>query len=230
MQFENTEIWGFEHAVRGMRNPMESWDKADTITCDLAQECDLCPYNKNSEMCMSTKAGELIIGNNDMKLAQRLIIAGDSHRKFLRQIFVSVDITAPIYWWKDFDTYKVGVTANSTSTMHKLASTPISIERFECSEHTLQDQVFIEFIAHLESLRRKYLDTNDKSIWKTLIQELPESWCQKRTVTMNYENVRNMVKERQNHKQTEWSVDFINWAKSLKYAGELLFLEENKNE
>jgi hypothetical protein len=231
MKFENTEVWGFEHAVRGMRNPLESWNKSDsTFDC-------FCLDGKKAPFAETNKIGE-----NDMKLAQSLIRAGSEHRKFLRQIFVSVDITAPLYWWKEFDTYKVGTVANSTSTMHKLASTQITMDCFEMDdfEHCdieSEDMVFpLKFIwdslVHdLEFLRQKYLATKDKRYWKELIRLLPESWLQKRTITMNYENILNMIHQRKNHKLNEWSgVDnpsnenFIKWAKTLPYAEELLFL------
>lgn len=224
MKFEKTEVWGFKHALRGMRNPMNSWDKSDSL---IEREFE----------------GQLEIGKNDMKLAQTLIKAGSEHRKFMRQIFVSVDITAPLYWWKEFDTYKVGTVANSTSTMHKLASIPITKDCFEMDdfEHcNIESEdmtsplksIWDLIVNDLEFLRRQYLATKDKRYWKELIRLLPESWLQKRTITMNYENILNIIHQRKNHKLNEWSsVDnssnenFINWAKTeLPYAEELLFL------
>ena len=169
----------------------------------------------------------------------------------MRQIFVSVDITAPLYWWKEFDTYKVGTVANSTSTMHKLASTPITKECFEMDDfenvcynefetgvdfeglkELARYEIFNywnEIIDVLERLRMLYLETKDKRYWKELIRLLPESWLQTRTITMNYENILNMITYRQNHKLTEWSESFINWTKSLPYADEFLFLKESYN-
>lgn len=209
MKFENTEVWGFEHAFRGMRNPKESWEKSDSgFVID----------NSSIPSIQRFKIGE-----NDLKLAQALIKAGSSHRKFLRQIFVSVDITAPLYWWKEFDTYKVGTVANSTSTMHKLADTPITIDCFEHSE-LLKD----DLILWLEATRRRFIATKKKDEWLKLIVNLPESWLQKRTVTMSYENIYAMLEQRKNHKLTEWSVDFHKWALRLPYANELLFLEVSK--
>ena len=171
------------------------------------------------------------IGPNDMKLARKLIAGGGEHRKFLRQIFVSVDITAPLYWWKEFDTYKVGTTANSTSTMHKLASTPITLDcfetddfddNFELSEHYhFTDFINSELIFALETLRQKYNETKDKRYWKELIRWLPESWLQTRTITMNYENLRNMYHQREHHKLTEWH-SFCHWVEGLPYAKELI--------
>lgn len=211
MKFENTEVWGFKHAIRGMRNPLESWDKSDSIF-------------ENSLQCFN------VIGENDLNLMQRLINAGSEHRKFMRQIFVSVDITAPLYWWKEFDTYKVGTVANSTSTMHKLASTPITLDCFETDDVEVLEELnyevscwWGELIVWLEKLRQKYNETKDKRYWKELIRLLPESWLQKRTVTMNYENILSIIHQRKGHKLTEWSKDFIEWAESLPYAKELLF-------
>lgn len=230
MKFENTETWGLKHALRGMRNPMNSWDKSDSYYRDLEES-----EEERKRIC---NGDYYRIGKNDLELAQKLIRAGSEHRKFLRQIFISVDITAPLYWWKEFDTYKIGTVANSTSTMHKLASTPITKECFEMDDFeglciSNDDGSYVSFlnedwdfiIERLEHLRIKYNETNDKRYWKELIRLLPESWLQKRTVTMNYENLFNMVHQRKNHKLTEWSKSFIDWAKSLPYAAELLFID-----
>ena len=229
--FENTQVWGFEHALRGMRNAKNSWDKADSYWKD----------------------GKYIIGPNDMKLIQSLIKGGPEHRKFMRQIFVSVDITAPLFWYKEFDTYKVGTVANSTSTMHTIEKAPITINNFEiddcewnlkCSDdyeyndiYTYDDiDDFKEYlIEHLEYLRKKYLETRDKRYWKELIRWLPESWLQTRTITMNYENLFGMCSkgQRRFHKLNEWSgqdnpalENFISWARTLPYAQEIIFADE----
>lgn len=254
MKFENTDVWGFEHALRGARNPLESWEKSDTdnkVCFRLSDKCDACPYAYFNS-CPPH------IGENDMDLAQRLIKAGPEHRKFLRQIFVSVDITAPLYWWKEFDTYKISTTANSTSTMHKLASKPITLGCFEtddldtilCFDAQADFSILDNFIPFLENLRtsylacqekskdanfteaeRKYYVTVAKSHWKELVRWLPESWLQMRTVTMNYENLYSMIRQRKNHKLNEWSgkddpdlTNFISWVKTLPYAKEFLFL------
>lgn len=245
MKFENTEVWGFTHAMRGMRNPKESWHKNDTCV-GLYDECVESCEDRQS---MGYSPMGVHIGPNDTQLAQTLIKGGSEHRKFMRQIFVSVDITAPLYWWKEFDTYKVGTTANSTSTMHKLATTPITIDCFEtddmeeyCTfmegflgEEGLSaddcENMIYGMIDFLEGLRQKYLETKDKGYWKELIRWLPESWLQTRTVTMTYENVFNMVCQRENHKLNEWSgkdnpklPNFISWTKLLPYAEELIFI------
>ena len=177
-----------------------------------------------------------------MKLAQQLIRAGSEHRKFMRQIFVSVDITAPLYWWKEFDTYKVGTVANSTSTMHKLATTPITIDCFETDNFDslpvknsntgeltdLKTSLIEPLIDLLEELRQEYVNTKDKRYWKEIVRWLPESWLQTRTVTMNYENLLAMCSkgQRRFHKLTEWSESFMSWARNLPYAQELIFIDE----
>ena len=218
MKFENTSVFNFEGALRGMRNPMESWDKSDSGYCCDVTCCD-CPLN-GTNRCDET-IPDFSIGFSDLKLAQKLIRAGSEHRKFMRQIFVSVDITAPLYWWKEFDTYKVGTVANSTSTMHKLASTPITIDCFEMddfddvySNKALKEATLTSWwnltIEELESLRQRHnksvedkrhleeikdfeeakkAQAMSKKYWKELIRLLPESWLQTRTVTMDYENL-----------------------------------------
>lgn len=239
MKFENTEVFNFEGAIRGMRNPMNSWEKSDSknkcVCSDDGQLYDEpCGYDACCHGCNFEH--EFVIGKNDLELAQKLIKAGEPHRKFLRQIFVSVDITAPLYWWKEFDTYKIGTVCNSTSTMHKLASTPIKVNCFEMDDYedfcidNREDyndftHDYWEFIIEkCEILRQKYNETKDKRYWKELIRLLPESWLQTRTVIMNYENILNMVKYRENHKLTEWSISFMEWVKSLPYANEFIFI------
>lgn len=213
IKFENTEVMNFEGAIRGMRNPLNSWNKSDS-------------YYDIDDMAIVSRG--YIIGPNDLDLARRLIKAGSDHRKFLRQIFVSVDITAPLYWWKEFDTYKVATVANSCSTMHKIHSKPIELSDFSIDDFYIEgDDIdlrdcFINVVADCESLRRKYLETNDKKYWRGLIQLLPESYNQKRTVTLNYETLRNIYGSRRNHKLDEWSIGFMEWIDSLPYAEELI--------
>ena len=218
MKFEKTEVWGFKHAIRGMRNPLESWNKSDTfINGNCGTDCPC-------ENCSQTEGIE--IGERDLFLMQKLIKAGSEHRKFLRQIFCSVDITAPLYFFKELDTYKVGTVNNSTSTMHKLASTPITIDCFEMDDYCGFFEIqWKNLIALLEQCRKEYNETRDKRYWKELIRLLPESWLQKRTITMNYENLLNMYRQRKNHKLTEWSKSFCDWVKNLPYAEELICLE-----
>jgi hypothetical protein len=232
MKFENTSVFNFDGAIRGMRNPMNSWDKSDSY------------WEQTTKFEDGYRVFEYRIGHKDLALAQSLIKAGSEHRKFMRQIFVSVDITAPLYWWKEFDTYKVGTVANSTSTMHKLASTPITRDCFEMDDFNELDKLpLIELenvrctmstywewvlIPMLEKLRCQYNKTKDIRYWKELIRLLPESWLQKRTVTMDYENLLAICSkgQRRFHKLTEWSTTFISWARTLPYAQELIFLDE----
>lgn len=243
MKFENTEVWGFKHALRGMRNPKESWHLSDSDfsdechrTNDTVSGCESCQwFDGFGKECLP------LIGPNDMKLATQLINAGSEHRKFIRQIFVSVDITAPLYWWKEYDTYKVGTVANSTSTMHKLTSKPITIDCFETDDYhpelpfatTTVGEIADEFITKLEFLRNSYLSTGDVRYWKELIRWLPESWLQMRTCTLTYENLISIRHQRANHKLNEWSgihtpdIDsFIGWMRSLPYAKEFIFYDE----
>lgn len=235
MKFFRTRVVGFENAFYGMRNAKNSWNKIDSEFgfCkneDITKEMVILHSNNG----ISEYA---IIGENDMKLAQTLIKAGSEHRKFLRQIQCEVTIEAPIYWWKEFSTYKVGTVANSTSTMHKLASTPITKECFEMDDYSenlynigkrefhLQNYWF-DILECLEGLRQKYNETKDKRYWKELIRLLPESWLQKRTITMNYENLLNMYNQRciHLHKLTEWSITFKEWVETLPYADDLIFI------
>ena len=231
MEFENTCTYNWLNALRGMRNPKESWNKNDTTVKFVEGQ------------------GEVpTIGPNDLKLAKTLIKCGNEHRKFLRQLFVSVDITAPRYWWSEFDTYKVATVANSTSTMHKLAATPITKECFEMGDYEnfgiwndsiansrYADEYWNYTIDYCEGLRLKFLETKDKKYWKELIRVLPSAWLQKRTVTLNYENLLGMCSkgQRRNHKLNEWSgkdkkdvPNFIAWARTLPYAQEFLFGDE----
>lgn len=231
MKFEKTEVWGFYHAIRGMRNPLESWNKSDSDYC-FNMACEDCAVEViNKEDCYMNPS-EFVIGKNDLALMQRLIKAGSEHRKFLRQIMVAVDVTAPMYFFSEFDTYKVGTVANSTSKMHKLASTPITKDCFETGDFNKNicncaGYEVDRIIEQLEKLRKIYLETKDKRYWKELIRWLPNSWLQTRTITMNYENVLNMIHHRSHHKLSEWSVDFIKWAKTLPYANELLFITKD---
>ena len=234
MKFENIRVYNFENALRGMRNPLASWKKIDSEFGVRPRvevpEGAVITHEYENGLCEYAK-----IGPNDMGLAKRLIAGGSEHRKFLRQIFVTVDITAPLYYFKEFDTYRIGVIENSTSTMHKLASTPITLDCFELGDYSPEldmiDDVPLglrvdSFIDDLEQIRQKYLMTNDKRYWKELVRWLPNGWLQTRTVTMNYENLLSMYHQRRNHKLTEWSIDFINFIKSLPYASDFLIPDE----
>lgn len=214
MRFENTEVFNFEGALRGMRNPLESWKKS-------------CSGYRND----LTGKQVYWISEPDMNLAQRLIKGGSEHRKFLRQIMVSVDITAPLHFYKEFDTYKIGTVANSTSTMHKIMSKPFTIDMFEVDDfEEFEKADFEEVLRICNNYRNLYFENKDndpviaKKYWKALIRVLPESWLQTRTVTMNYEVVRTIVHQRKGHKLSEWK-SFIDWAKTLPYAEEFIFYQ-----
>ena len=216
IKFEHPEVWGWEHAIRGMRNPMNSWDKSDSrfnYDIEAATAGDEEPQYIHIDAT---------IGYNDLDLMRRLIRAGSSHRKFLRQIFVSVDITAPRYWFAEFDTYKVGTTANSCSTMHKITAKEFTLDDFS-HEHLIPRALdtLQATVDTLNAYRNDYIQTKDKIAWWQLIQLLPQSYNQRRTVTLTYENLLNMVSQRRGHKLDEWH-DFCDWVFTLPYAEELL--------
>lgn len=215
IKIEQVAVWGFEHAIRGMRNPMNSWDKSDSFLCDgVGCFFEDCPkFDKIKGGCDSEH--EFIFGKADLDLMNRLSKAGQPHRKFLRQIFVSVDITAPLYWWKEFDTYKVGTTANSQSTMHKITSKEFTVDDFS-HDHMYDGALdaLSDLILELNYDREQFLETKDKRFWYNIIQLLPSSYNQKRTVTMTYENLLNMLEYRKNHKLDEWRF-FCEWILTL---------------
>lgn len=220
MKFENTKVMNFDGALRGMRNPMNSWDMSDSYW-DFPEHPD-----------------RYIIGANDMKLAQKLIRAGSEHRKFMRQIFVCVDVTAPMYWWKEYDTYKVATVRNSCSTMHKIHVKTFCEDDFahECIDKIEEAKTtFLRVIDTLEFLRQKFNETQDKTYWRAIIQLLPDGFEMKATLTFNYENLLGICSkgQRRNHKLNEWSgkdypdlPNFIAWARELPYSQELIFIDE----
>ncbi|MBR7058795.1 MAG: hypothetical protein IKI35_08695 [Stomatobaculum sp.] len=198
---ERTAVMNLENAMRGARNPMNSWNRSDSY------------YNE---------AHEYVLGPNDLGLAMRLRKAGSDHRKFIRQIFVSVDITAPLYWWKEYDTYKVATVANSTSTMHKIHAKPFELSDF--SHEKLTDRglrALKDLIAVMEQYRTEFIATKDKTAWYNMIQLLPTSYQQMRTCTMNYETLVNIYYARKNHKLEEWHT-FCDWIRTLPYADQLI--------
>ena len=201
---KDIEVMNLKNAIRGARNPMNSWAKSDSF------------FNES---------GEYVLGENDLSLAVRLRKAGSDHRKFMRQIFVTMDITAPLYWWKEFDTYKVGTVANSTSTMNKITSMPFDISHFSTDKMDTETVEFMQgVVEYLEKLRSRFLETKDKNIWYDIIQLLPSSYNQMRTCTMNYENLVNIYHARKNHKLDEWHT-FCDYVKTLPYANELIICE-----
>lgn len=205
LKCERTSVMNIENAIRGARNPMNSWDRADSY------------YDEE---------GNYQLGPNDMNLARRLRLAGSDHRKFIRQIFVSVDITAPLYWWKEYDTYKVATVANSTSTMHKIHSKEFSIEDFS-HDHLTEEglESLKRTVEDLERIRLRFLEKKSKEDWYTIIQLLPSSYQQMRTCTMNYESLINMYFSRKSHKLEEWHT-FCDWIQTLPYAKELILAEK----
>ncbi|EGG89592.1 hypothetical protein HMPREF0491_00722 [Lachnospiraceae oral taxon 107 str. F0167] len=206
IDFDKCYVMNFENAMRGARNPMNSWEKSDSYYDDK---------------------GQYILGENDLSLAKRLRNAGTSdHRKFIRQIMLSVDITAPLYWWKEYDTYKVATVANSTSTMHKIHSKPFEINDFS-HDHLSENGLNIlkNIVNELEKIRLEYIEKKDKALWYDLIQLLPSSYNQMRTCTLNYETLVNIYKSRKNHKLDEWR-SFCEWIKTLPYAKEIIIAEE----
>lgn len=225
IKFEHPEVWGWEHAIRGMRNPMNSWERSDSKFDCISSRSEDCPGDCG-EWCTGY---EYVLGQNDYDLMARLIKGGQPHRKFLRQIFVSVDITAPLYWWKEFDTYKVGTTANSCSTMHKIQAKEFTLEDFS-HEHLFDGFIQREgrdmeeyenptscleyVIGVLNFYRDRYNETLEKHYWWQMIQLLPSSYNQKRTVTMTYENLLNMLEYRRGHKLDEWR-QFCEWIFTL---------------
>ncbi|MCI8625448.1 MAG: hypothetical protein HFI40_04080 [Lachnospiraceae bacterium] len=207
IQLERTAVMNLENAMRGARNPMNSWARSDSY------------YNEEQEY---------ILGPNDLDLARRLCLAGSDHRKFIRQILVSVDITAPLYWWKEYDTYKVATVANSTSTMHKIHSKPFELADFSVDKLTEESSARMkEFVAYLETVRLRYVETKDKALWYDLIQLLPSSYNQLRTCTLNYETLTNIYYARKNHKLDEWHV-VCDWIRGLPYAKEMILVRENE--
>ena len=230
LKIENTEVMGWEAAIRGMRNPMNSWEKSDS-RFSLLDDCGDCTHcNLRFDECHEQQ-----IGPNDLDLMTRLRNAGTDHRKFMRMITVYLDVTAPLYWWKEFDTYKVGTVANSCSTMHKIADKEFTLDDFSYEHLYAEDEidgmyysttaeeeftstdVLKVVIESLNNYRKMYLATKDKKEWWQMIQLLPSSYNQKRTVMLNYEVLANIYKSRRNHKLDEWHT-FCDWIESLPYS------------
>ena len=243
LKIENTEVMGWEAAIRGMRNPMNSWEKSDSHSCGTCGDCDICIDYDNCPYGYDYL--KIIVGPNDLDLMTRLRNAGTDHRKFMRMITVYLDITAPLYWWKEFDTYKVGTVANSCSTMHKIAAKEFTLEDFS-HEHLIYDWVgdnneaiwykdppenspikcqlmFTPLdalritIGVLNTNREAYLKTKNKKYWEQMIQLLPSSYNQRRTVMLNYEVLANIYKSRRNHKLDEWHT-LCDWIERLPYS------------
>ena len=206
LKLERIDVMNMENAIRGARNPMNSWARMDST------------YDEN---------GKFVMGENDLSLARRLAVAGSDHRKFLRQIIVSLDITAPLYWWKEFDTYKVGTVANSCSTMHKIHAKEFDRDDFSC-DHLTDDALAVldTLIEYIEGQRQKFVETKEKEYWLNIIQLLPSSYNQMRTVTLNYEVLINIYYARRHHKLDEWHT-LCRAIEELPYAKELILIKEN---
>lgn len=244
IKIENVEVMGWEAAIRGMRNPMNSWEKSDSFICtegemtndEIDATCGICPKSKNCDIYDT--APHFIIGTNDLDLMRHLAKAGTDHRKFMRMLTVYLDITAPLYWWKEFDTYKVGTVANSCSTMHKIADKEFTMDDFS-HEHLLSDSkdVLTIIIQTLNLNRTDFLELKaspgedpdyvPKDFWWQMIQLLPSSYNQKRTVMLNYEVLANMYKSRRNHKLDEWHT-LCDWIETLPYSELITGIEEEK--
>lgn len=218
IKIDRTNTYGWEAAVRGMRNPMNSWDKSDSHYCWEPQYpgggCFGCELNSDH----NCRVDKYVVGAADLDLMKRLIKSGTDHSKFLRMIGVTCDLTAPLYWWKEYDTYKVGTVANSCSTMHKIHAKKFEREDFS-TDHLIprMKEVLDVTIANLNACRGNYLETNDKKWWWQLIQLLPTSYNQKRTVQLNYAVLRNIYHSRKNHKLDEWHT-FCRWIEGLPYS------------
>lgn len=240
LKISNFEVLGWEHAIRGMRNPMNSWEKSDSCTQGYVWCNEFCGHPVSG----CDKESGLYLGPNDLNLMKRLCNAGTDHRKFMRMITVYVDITAPLYWWKEFDTYKVGTVANSCSTMHKIHEKEFTLEDFSI-EHLMEWEDYeseakelkptrlcnfkfylMDTISALNNARDLYLQTNDKKYWWQMIQMLPSSYNQKRTVMLNYEVLANIHKSRRNHKLDEWRT-FCDWIEELPYSEVITSYEED---
>lgn len=229
IKVEINEVMGICSAMRGMRNPLNSWNKGDTV---FSEEF-MCDFDGCPGFSIDAMKSGVAVGENDKALARKLIDAGPSHRKFMRQIFVSMDITAPLYWWKEFDTYKVGTTANSCSTMHTITNKEFTIDDFSHDKMFVIIERSLEaIISHLNTLRTLYLKTEDpdrkKRYWYSIIQLLPSSYNQFRTVTMSYENLRNMYEQRKNHKLDEWK-SFCSTVELLPYSNWITDKKEDES-
>lgn len=234
IKVENIDVWGFEHAIRGMRNPMNSWDKSDSgMGCCKSYNytqfvlCKDCPFDDDCKPYFR-------VGKNDLDLMRRLYKAGSEHRKYLRQVFCSMDVNAPLYWWKEMDQYRINVTTNSCSTMHKIHAKEFTLDDFsydhliegayEDSHGTVakieSKSILGGIVGYLNYVRERYILTKDKEYWWQMIQLLPSSYNQRRTITMNYENVMNIINQRTGHKLDEWN-EFVAVLMELPYVKEI---------
>ena len=222
LKIENSEVLGWEHAIRGMRNPKNSWENGDSESCSGSGNCQNCFYYDACPSCYVP----FVVGPNDLGLMMQLRNAGTDHRKFMRMIVVYLDITAPLYWWKEFDTYKVGTVRMSCSTMHKLHCRDLTVDDFSHEQLLDESLVVLEeyVIKYINNYRRAFVDTSKKEYWWQMIQLLPSSFNQLATIDINYQTLRNIYHARKNHKLAEWHA-FVVWILSLPYANELIIGE-----
>ena len=228
IKVENIETWGFKHAIRGMRNPMNSWDKSDSY---MGYDCHKCGRVDREGSCEPKKHDcseyyGIEIGPNDLDLMRRLYKAGTEHRKYLRMIHVTMDVTAPLYWWKEYDTYKVSTVANSCSTMHKIHAKEFTLDDFSTDHMTSSNKYVLKTVIDRLNIARDYfINTKDKAAWWQMIQLLPSSYNQKRTLDLNYETIINIIHQRTGHKLDEWNL-LVEELKKLPYLAEIMNGEE----
>ena len=222
IKLKNTDVYGFEAAIRGMRNPWNSWEKSDSVYSD-AHNCEECAHKEDFSVCYPNhiyNCFDFIIGDNDLALMKKLVAAGTDHSKFMRMINVTVDITAPMFWWSEYDTYKVGTVRNSCSKMHTIHIKPFDIDDFThegCDKIPAAIDTLMYVVGECEHLRKLYNDTEQKKYWRAIIELLPESFNMRATVQFNYAVLRNMYHARKNHPLDEWK-DFCRWIETLPYS------------
>ena len=222
IKIKNTDVYGFEAAIRGMRNPWNSWEKSDSVYSDV-HNCEECAHKEDFSVCYPNHiytCFDIIIGENDLALMKKLVNAGTDHSKLMRMVNVTCDITAPMFWWSEYDTYKVGTVRNSCSKMHTIHIKPFDIDDFThegCDKIPAAIDTLMYVVGECEHLRKLYNDTEQKKYWRAIIELLPESFNMRATVQLNYAVLRNMYHARKNHPLDEWH-DFCRWIESLPYS------------
>ena len=222
IKLKNTDVYGFEAAIRGMRNPWNSWEKSDSVYSDV-HNCEECAHKEDFSVCYPNhiyNCFDFIIGDNDLALMKKLVSAGTDHSKFMRMVNVTCDITAPMFWWSEYDTYKVGTVRNSCSKMHTIHIKPFDIDDFThegCDKIPAAIDTLMYVVGECEHLRKLYNDTEQKKYWRAIIELLPESFNMRATVQLNYAVLRNMYHARKNHPLDEWR-DFCRWIETLPYS------------
>ena len=234
IKLKNTDVYGFEAAIRGMRNPWNSWDKSDSVYSD-AHNCEECAHKEDSSVCYSSpiyNCFDFIVGENDLTLVKKLVNAGTDHSKFMRMVNVTCDITAPMFWWSEYDTYKVGTVRNSCSKMHTIHIKPFDIDDFThegCDKIPAAIDTLMYVVGECEHLRQLYNDTEQKKYWRAIIELLPESFNMRATVQLNYAVLQNIYHSRRNHRLDEWR-DFCRWIETLPYSELITIIGGNADE